>query len=265
MVLHLQADCKTSPGSAGEICAIAVLADKYNCIKALRYAARVWMQDVCKEGDCTTIEHNIALVEAAWLLEDPWTFRTSTKELVLKFQAFEFFSLSQRNSILPESITKQLLSHVARAVDQIAKHLYQPISYLTTNATAGTFPHEEHGYQSHNRAYRCGKHDWMLAANYGIALTSLGLDSHTLAKASIAGIQAGLVNGLEGGSGGEGWCNLRGIVEKVEKCRACSFNTKDHFMEVLKIIDKAHGLCLDCAKNESTSCNPNSTICRKSG
>ncbi|KAL1852454.1 hypothetical protein VTK73DRAFT_9215 [Phialemonium thermophilum] len=79
-VIHHQTGNIPPTLAAGDILAVAVAADKYNCVRALRFASETWLRSPRDEAD-----ELMLLAAAAYLFQDALAFKQITGALVLGY------------------------------------------------------------------------------------------------------------------------------------------------------------------------------------
>lgn len=79
-VIHHRNEMVPRKLAPAAILGVAIVADKYDCISALAYASRTWLQ-LCDTG----AQDRMFLASAAYLLRDAASFREITRSLVLDY------------------------------------------------------------------------------------------------------------------------------------------------------------------------------------
>jgi hypothetical protein len=235
-----------------------MVADKYDCIKAVKYVSRVWMQDLSVIGD-NKVEQYLMMAESAWVLDDPFAFRRSTRGLVLHHN-FSAPLPTQSDTRLPEVVLLQLHDQAAGISEFMAKELDWPFLWMTQNAAANVYPALQHGCLE-GQVYTAGRHEWMSVMSYSIILAKASLNRVTCNKESVEATKSKI-----------GSCMGPSILignpfagQHVKGCRACIFNKDNHLRNILHVVtQRTIGLCLDCVKSWKTACVQEGPKCRRS-
>ncbi|KAF5697377.1 hypothetical protein FGLOB1_12804 [Fusarium globosum] len=96
-VIHFQNDRIPQTLPASDVLAIAIAADKYDCMNALQFTSKAWLQELKAKP-----EDLMLLAAAAYLFRDAKAFREITAALVLNHQG-SYLALSGGNvgSVIP--------------------------------------------------------------------------------------------------------------------------------------------------------------------
>lgn len=264
MALHLSTGVGSVPASATEIRAVAILAEKYDCIKAIKFIARAWMQNTQIDGSIDAAKHYCALVECAWLLDDELVFRTSTKQLMLNIDGpMSSHALQPAELLLlSDYAIEQLTAETLAAARQVLMQLEIPTVQLAYNAKPGVQPTGEHGgktYVANPNSYITSKHDWMAVTNYILTLQAAGTPLSAIATKPLIVVKNRLQTYINSPA-----CTAAQAspAKPSAVCRACAFDMQGHLKAVVQEIETSiKGLCLDCVKRQCKICDP--STCRK--
>ena len=268
LALHMSNDKLPETPSPAQILAFAIVTDKYDCVHTVRYLSRAWMHDAPinmtdEKKDC------VALVQSAWLLNDPYAFRRSTKQLIPLLSIHSSGSEGFKSEILAEYVQDCIKATVVTAQNRLVYVLQKPIDNMTLTATVGVWPSLKHG-KTHMGTYQPGQHDFICMSNYVMLLDRIGLSKGattcTNIKEAISQLRSAISVGF---TQDMVIANItkdnEGHVHKGAGCRACRLDLTTHFTWIISQLEAIiPGLCIDCMKNEALRCHENGNVCRKS-
>ncbi|KAK4541186.1 hypothetical protein LTR36_008260 [Oleoguttula mirabilis] len=238
LVLHHQARAIPDPLALEVSHSFAEMADKYGCAEAVSYAAASWFADI----DIKECEHPMAVIDAAYLLDDAKTFAKLTGALIKKempvmrkgsrVSADEFQAAMIKTQI---AVNQSFAVEIEEVVSSIAAYLGHHSEYDEDHDAEDGEPNE--------RPSTCGYHKHTVRL-YLCALASAALWPKELRP----DIVTKLVASIEG--------FLIPEDRSVVCCKAdyCDIGVEQEFKAgVEKLKEQASalfaGVCLDCFKN----------------
>lgn len=155
---------------ARELRAIAVIADKYDCVASIMYSGDSWIQQALRETLMSLAAFH-AIAEAALLLESAFGFKLATQQMLL-YGTEDTLRQLGRTSIIPEAAFERLVLHRSTLMKDMMEEVLRPPIW-------SNFPHEYptkiHGTSGRNCQYVPGQHDWSVTSSYQSSLREHGL------------------------------------------------------------------------------------------
>lgn len=264
MVLHMKSGCLSRKPTITELRGFAEIVDKYDCTAAVYFVARTWLRDAHEQA--ATVQDWYNLTESAWLLDEPFAFRRSTKELSLVGQYHRPDQMPQNfEAVVADLVGSQLLKRSEDIITSMLLKIHAPVVAMTENHYQGSLPSRDHGYyQPGGVKYQGGKHDYMVAAAYTAFLNKHGLNRNLSQCSSLADLMLNIENALNSTALAHANVRSYGGCSDV-RCRACEIDMRKLFeglaAEAKSLVD---GLCLDCMRNGRARCDVDQFECRRS-
>lgn len=257
LTLHFKNSGLPAKPKIQEVRVLAILVDKYDCVEAVRYSARCWLQDTGTNDD-SDMPTLTACAEAAWLLHDTFAFKLATKALIRQKGQTKCKTTSpEMETVISNFTRRKIRLEATRVLHMLLEKMKAPGEEMTGGASAFLFPSNEHGHLMPRAKYSPGQHDWLRSMSYGILTRSierLGASGQLTIKILLSKY-SGLVTAdkplccLVDGDKREYY------PQKIAGCRACQFDIEAHFKAMKASMEKeVPGLCLDCMKKETASC-----------
>lgn len=282
LTLHFKNSGQSEKPQVQKVRMLATLADKYDCLEAIKFFAKCWLQGTGINSGSSCADAT-ALVEAAWLLNDSTAFKLATSVLVRKRAPSEAGRVrSQKDNVFPNSIHLQIETQAETGLAKMLRKMKEPSRNMIDGADAYVYPSQEHGTKN-GRVYKPGQHDWVRALSYQMIIGPIEM-LEAQEKLSINGLLSQYSRivadedvlstdvqsappatpAIRGGRGGFGAVNIvrsqatakqERYPNKIAGCRACQFDLDEHFTAMAALANQeAVGLCLSCTKRGKLIC-----------
>lgn len=240
LVWHLKNERLLSPSKVKDLRAIAVLADKYDCVSSILFVGDSWIQQVLRKT-YKSLKELHAIAECALLLQSTIGFKDATKQLLLEGTGDDLRELS-RNSIIPVAAFECLLTFRSSLADTMMEEVLEPFVWEVYEFLELRYPDKPHGSRNSQGRYAPGQHDWNLLTIY-----QLNLRAHELTGADWVSCTLDVlfqrINNLSGVDFN------RGIVNEQRQCLACGEDLGRRLREIKSMYERrVSGLCLASAK-----------------